>query len=102
MCSGRGARGQAALDRAQRLQPVVQLVDAPLAVAQLLRLALGLFLDAPLFGQLGLQGLSGNNGLSPDENTLLFQATSVDEAIALILKGLGRAAPNPRAKNTRP
>ncbi len=40
--------GKTALDRAQRLDAIVQLLDAPLAVAQLLRLPVAVVLDAAL------------------------------------------------------
>jgi hypothetical protein len=42
------------------------------------------------FASLGVPGLSAKNKLSVDENQQLFTTQSVDQAIELILTGLGR------------
>ncbi len=42
---------------------------------------------------LGLNGISKNNGLTPDQNIQLFKTQFIDEAISLILQGLRNILP---------
>jgi hypothetical protein len=46
------------------------------------------------FASIGVQGLGALNRLSADENERLFVTRVVDEAIELILSGMGRAVSN--------